>query len=224
VTASRSAVALVAASALGAGACSANESNGGAMRAPGRADSAAAAVTLDASPARRPDAGARTMTETTCEDARRAIEARKFVGWRGLPAGCSPADLFGIAADDEWGTRRLGGQSAQQRLLDVAGYHRPLLTVRDGVVVLFDGAYPELDGGWEALHADLGDPVSRLDYQDGTIVVAAGEWVYPDRGIAVYLSSDASKVYHVAVFAPTTLETYQDRLRPAYGTKRVPRR
>lgn len=196
--------------------CSASEPNG--------RPASAHAASGDATVGRDIDAKATTMTTSTCEDARRAIEARRFIGWRGLPEACSPADLFGIPTDEHWGTRRLGKVSARQRLLDVTGYHRPLLSVREDVVVLFDGAYPELDGGWDALRADLGDPEAKLDYRDGTITIAASEWVYPARGIAVFVSSDASRVYHVAVFAPTTLDAYQERLRPNYAETRLPRR
>lgn len=225
MTAIATTAAILAAGLLGASACSAGESNGGATSTRAlHVDSGGAKLGSDSSPPRAIDAGVTTMTKMTCDEARRAIEARQYVGWRGLPDACSAADLFGIPADDEWGTRRLGSESARQRLLDIEGYHRPLLSVRNDAVVLFDGAYPKLEGGWDALRADLGDPVERLDYQDGTIVVTGGERVYPDRGIAVFVSSDASEIYHVAVFAPTTIDVYKDRLRPSYAEKRVPHR
>lgn len=195
--------------------CSAKEPNG--RPAPGRA------VPTDATANRHIDASANPMT-TTCEDARVAIEVRRFIGWRGLPATCSPTDLFGGLDEQHWGTRRLGKVSARQRLLELPGYQRPLLSVRDDVVVLFDGAYPDLEGGWDALRADLGEPDTRLDYRDGTITIAASEWVYATRGITVFVSSDVSRVYHVAVFTPTTLDVYLERLRPNYAETRLPRR
>jgi len=155
----------------------------------------------------------------TCEDARRAIEARQFAGWRGLPVGCTAAELFGIPPDAEFGYRKLGTREARQHLLELPGYYRPLVTVRDSVVVLFDGTNPALDTGLPALLMDLGEPAAKEDFDHGTYKIPAGEWIYPDRGITVFVQTDGSAIMHVAVYAPTTLATYLDELRPDLGKK-----
>jgi hypothetical protein len=167
------------------------------------------------------DAGAKTMS-ITCEDARRAIEARRFVGWTGLPAGCTPLEMFDVAPDAELGYRKLGATEARQRLLDLPGYYRPLVSVREGLVVMFDGTNPELDGGWPVLQADLGEPAAKEDFAHGTYEIPRGEWIYPERGITVFVRTDTTVVVHVAVYAPTTLERYLAELRPHLGKKLLP--
>jgi hypothetical protein len=161
--------------------------------------------------------GTNVHKTATCEDARRAIEARDFVGWTGLPAGCTSKVMFDIAEDDSWGTRLLGTTKASQHVVALSGYDAPLVSSRDHEVALFDGGNPDLAGGWAKLHADLGEPDARLDYDYGTLVIPGGEWVYAARGITVSLSSDAGIVYHVAVYVPTTVDDYKARLRPHLG-------
>jgi hypothetical protein len=160
----------------------------------------------------------------TCDDAKQAIEARRFVGWTGLPATCTAQEMFGILPDAEYGHRRLGTATAGMRLLDLPGYYRPLVSVRDGVVVLFDGTNPELEGGWAALSADLGEPEAKEDFTHGTIERPGGEWIYAARGITVFVRSDTTVAVHVAVYAPTTVSDYLARLRPHLGKTPLPRR
>ena len=104
------------------------------------------------------------MNVLTCKDARDAIEARRFVGWGGLPTGCTPAELFGIPEDAAWGLRRVGHPVKRLKQYGVrfSGYSRALANMRDGVVVMFDGHLPELDGGWSRLQQDLGAPEAKL--------------------------------------------------------------
>lgn len=162
------------------------------------------------------------MTAMTCESARRAIEARQFVGWRGLPVGCRAEELTGVPFDDAWGMRRLGDQlePARMRLLEVGGYYRPLATVRDGAVVMFDGTNPVLDGGLAALDADLGAPEASRDFVYGTTPMAGGERIYATRGITLFVNPENQFVVHVAVYAPTTVADYLARLRPSLTKSR----
>lgn len=154
---------------------------------------------------------------TTCEDARQAIRGGRFVGWRGLPRGCTPEALFGVAFDESWGLRKLGDEhdAARMRLLDLAGYYRPLANVRDGAVVMFDGTNPVLDGGWSALSADLGTPDATRDFGYGSVTMAGGERIHAARGITVFLNPENQVVVHIAVYPATTLDDYERRLRPS---------
>jgi hypothetical protein len=170
-----------------------------------------------AAPDRRRDGA--TPTPMTCDAARRAIETRRFVGWRGLPTGCTPTELFDVPADAPYGYRRLGAREARQRLLDLPGYYRPLVTVRDDVVVLFDGMNPALDAALPALLEDLGEPAAKQDFDHGTLAIPRGEWIYPERGITLFVDTDARALVHVAVYAPTSLATYLDELRPRLGKR-----
>ena len=159
--------------------------------------------------------GSNAMPAMSCDAARRAIETHQFVGWHGLPAGCTPESLFGIPYDDTWGMQSLGARfaRARSRVLELAGYYRPMAYVRDGQVVLFDGMNPTLDGGWAPLSADLGPPEATFDWVLGTTPMPAGERVHAARGITIYLNPANDKVAFVSVYPPTTVDEYAQRLR-----------
>ena len=168
----------------------------------------------------------RDIVSQTCTAARAAIESRHFIGWRGLPSGCSPESLFGVALDDQWGEAPLGQrfEPARSHLLPAAGYYRPLAYVRDGVGVLFDGSNPVLEGGWSALSADLGEPQARLDWVHSTVAMPAGELVYAALGITVFLNPENDAVVRVSLYAATTVDDYIARLRLHRQKRPWPRR
>jgi hypothetical protein len=160
-----------------------------------------------------------------CDVARRAIQSRRFVGWRGLPIGCSPSALFGVPLDGTWGERQLGAAFAPAavRLLDIAGYYRPMAFVRDGVVVQFSGMNPRLADPWDRLRGDLGEPDVALDWMHATQSVPGGELVFAGRGITVFVGDEGDRVVHVAVYRPTTSEDYVRTLRQRHGKQPLPR-
>lgn len=206
--------------AIALAACAPAERNGGGQ---------AKAQPTDEIRAPRPAGGApgdAAMTPSTCDTARRAIEARRFIGWQGLPPACTPDQLVGVAFDETWGLRKLGDrfEPTRMRLLELAGYYRPLVNVRDGAVVMVDGYNPELDGGWPALASDLGTPEASRDFVHGTTPMAAGEHIHAARGITVWVNPDNQFVVHVAVYAPTTVDDYLARLRPSLSKQPTPRR
>lgn len=147
--------------------------------------------------------------------ARNAIETRNFIGWRGLPSGCTPDTLFDVSLDEHWGELQLGKrfEPAKTRLLDTNGYYRPMVYVRDGVVVMFDGMNPALANSWDKLSEDLGTPEAKLDWVHGTVPMPHGERVYASRGITIFLNPENNFVIYVAVYVPTTVEGYVERLR-----------
>ena len=166
------------------------------------------------------------MKPLSCESARQAIEARLFTGWSGLPAGCSPKTLFGVALDGSWGQRRLGSGrvAAQSRLLEISGYYRPMASVRDGAVAMFDAMNPELASGWPPLAADLGAAETTFDWWYGTVAMPGGERVYASRGITVFTNRDGDDVLHLAVYTPVSVDTYVHTLRPNLEKKLTPRK
>lgn len=163
-------------------------------------------------------------TPKTCAEAKQAIEARRFVGWRGLPANCSPDEMFGVKFDEkEWPARMLGKHSTRWLEVELTGYYEPTVSVRDNKVVMFDGMNPELAGGWAPLAADLGEPEAKLDWHRDTLLMKGGEWVYPARGITIFGRAAGNDALHIAVYSPTTLADYKASLRPDLGTKLQPR-
>jgi hypothetical protein len=156
----------------------------------------------------------------TCEEAKRAIETRSFVGWTGLPPDCTPDAMFGEPFDEaEWPTRTLGREDTHWIQVEVPGYYSPTISVRDGKIVLFDGMNPELDGGWPPLAADLGEPEAKLDWYRDIVLMKDGEWVYPARGITIFGRAAGNAALHIAVYAPTTLAEYEASLRPDLRTE-----
>jgi hypothetical protein len=153
-----------------------------------------------------------------CSGARSAIETCRFTGWRGLPGDCAPQRLFDLPDDAQWGEQRLGArfEPTGSRLLDLANYYRPMVHVRDGRVVLFEGMNPVLVDGWDTLAHDLGEPEAAFDWEHGAIPMPAGERVHAARGITIFLNPDNAFVIHVALYVPTTVSDYSARLRPHY--------
>lgn len=159
--------------------------------------------------------------------ARAAIEQRALAEWRGLPEGLAPGELFPpLETVEHWGRRSLGDtfEPADFVVLDLPGYYRPTVSVRDGRVVLFDAMNPQLDDGLGPLSAALGQPATLLDYDHGTLPVRTGEWPYPERGITLFVNTTADRLLHVALYAAGTLDDYLRRLRPHLGKKRRPLR
>jgi hypothetical protein len=162
------------------------------------------------------DAMTQIQTPMTCDAVKHAIEARHFVGWRGLPAGCTPDAVFGIKLDDTWGMQPLGASFEKTRthLIELVGYGRALAYARDGAIALFDAMSPDLDGGWAALSADLGLPEATFDWIFGTVAMPAGELVYAKRGLTIFLNPENRAVAYITVYVPTTIDEYARRLRP----------
>jgi hypothetical protein len=137
-----------------------------------------------------------------------AIASRSFAGWHGLPAWEVSEDTA------EWAQHGLGDrfEPARFRVLDLEGYYRPRISVRDGAVVLFDGTHPQLD--FAPLVDALGEPEAREDYTFGTLGVDGGEWIFAARGITLFVNTDPDRVLHVALYAATSVGSYADFLRP----------
>ncbi len=155
-----------------------------------------------------------------CARAARCLAAGDLAGWRGLPPACRPEELaaaVGPLLEGE-GRGRLGrGEALFRATADAGGLRRLRLWLEeDGSVALVDaevGGTPPPSG--------LDEPEARLDYRWRTLAVEAGEWVWPERGLALFLS-DGGDVVHAAGFVATTLEDYLERLRPHLGERRLP--
>ena len=159
-----------------------------------------------------------------CRAASTAIEMRHFVGWRGLPEGCTANALFGLSPGTALGSTSLGreNESAGTRLLNIDGYYRPLAHVREGVVAVFDGTNPSLESGWEALRADFGTPQARFDWVHSTVLMPAGEWVYAERGLTAFVNPENGFVIHITLYSPTSVENYVQRVRAHRGKRPEP--
>lgn len=149
----------------------------------------------------------------TCDAALLAIHFRDFREWRGLPMGCvwPGADEQRPADPREWWARPLRSkqEGTWTHSPELQGYSKSAFTYLRRDMILFDGQNPEMPCTGSELVKALGEPAAKLDWDAGTLPLPGMEWVWPERGIALYLGGDTDHVAHVALFASTTLEDYQ---------------
>ena len=160
----------------------------------------------------------------SCASALENFAARDFGKWTGLPS-CSLAEVtqrFRLVSDG-YGFTRLGRTKREFRMLIVENYDQPVRVWSDDArVLMLDVAYPSLSVGVADLVKDLGQPQAKLDCEWSTIQIAQGEWVYADRGLALFLSPESSNVLHLAVFSSATLQDYEESFRLHLGERRFP--
>jgi hypothetical protein len=164
-----------------------------------------------------------SANKRTCDEALRAFAARRFADWRGLPA-CTLADIrrhFELL-DDEPHPGQLGRRAASWTAMTVEGYDEPVqLWFDEQHVLLLLAEYPELPD-WPALAKKLGEPAAKLDSHLSTLLIPGSEWVYPGRGISLFVNPENMALLRVAVYAPATLAEYEAGLRLRFKQRRLP--
>jgi hypothetical protein len=163
---------------------------------------------------------------TDCESARQIISSLDLRTWQGLPAHCDWQAWTGPLPSDwqEVYARPLGSnfRPAHQLNVDVPGYLNPHLYFVEGEAVLFEAMVGPHLLFFKELVKELGKPADKLDWDFGTLPLPASEYVYPARGITLFLNTDKDRALHIGLFAPTTLAMYMENLRPRFGKKRLP--
>jgi hypothetical protein len=165
--------------------------------------------------------------ETACKAALRIWADRDFRRWRGLPAGCSLTDVTSVfpLLNDGVGMSILGEQNADFRMVMVDGYDSPVrVWSNDDHVLMLDVEFPQLSTSLDALLAELGEPEARLDSFLSTLRLEQSEWVYPSRGLTLFINPDNDVLLRLAVYSPTTLDAYKKELLMNLRTRRLPRR
>lgn len=157
------------------------------------------------------------MSRESCATALQYFRHRNFQAWPGLPAGCAVTDVEGVfELSAAYAVGHLGERHAQAsfRVASVEGYLEPVrLWYRDDTVVLLTGDYPETTE-LSVLLAAYGEPQAKAGYHQGVLEIAEGEWMYPERGITLFLNADYSRLAKVAAYAPTSVEDYVAQLSP----------
>lgn len=163
----------------------------------------------------------------SCASALQNFAAREFMSWTGLPDSCSLAEVtqrFRLVSEG-YGLTWLGRIKRQFRMLVVEGYDHPVRVWSDGPRVLtLDVEYPSLSSGVADLLNLLGEPQAKFNYDWRTMRIEKGEWVYADRGLTLFLSSDHSRVFHLVVFPRTTMQGYEENFQLDLGERRFPAR
>jgi len=62
--------------------------------------------------------------------------------------------------------------------------------------------------------AKLGIPEKKLDYYRGVSTMENKAWIYPDKGIALFLGRSENNIYSISYFNITSLENYENTLHP----------
>ena len=162
----------------------------------------------------------------SCAVARAAILNHDILGWVGFPT-CDLTHWLGRPALDDPPQRSLGStlSPAQFQLIEAEGYYRPMISFRDGQAILFDASTPQLKEGLSPILKALGTPAAQLNWWYGTLELPGGEWVYPQRGITLFIDGQKNeRLLHIALYSPTTLSTWKATLRPHLRKRLHPKR
>lgn len=165
----------------------------------------------------------------SAQAALRAFARRDFHDWRGLAPDTSLSDAVAVFEDDDdWrGAGKLGSERRASRWASVAveGYEKGVrVWLDEDLVILIDGESPTLATPLPVLLQDIGQPEAKLDSYLGTLLIPESEWVYAGRGLTLYVNPENGILLRVAVFVPTTLDDYRQRLQLDLQTRRLPLR
>lgn len=166
-----------------------------------------------------------TTTEDTCADALARLTAMELAMWHGLPR-CS-ADELGRAwkgGGGEAGHGRLSHRPTRFRRYQIPGQPYPAMAwfdAEDRPRLIWIVAPRLADPA--AILAALGPPPFKLPQGAGHHADAT-QWVYPDRGLALYVRELDRSIARIAVFVPTTAEVYRTELGAEDKPEYLPRR
>jgi hypothetical protein len=169
------------------------------------------------------------MRQTEAQKAMQIFAARDFFSWRGLAPETRLSDLATFCEGDT-GSRiraRLGESHRSAEFVSVnfkeyeAGV-RAWLALGEDRVQLMDAEYPSLETDLPSLLRVLGAPASKLDSYLGTFRLPESEWVFPSRGLTLYVNPETKTLLRLAVYPVTDLESYRRDLRLDLKLTRLP--
>lgn len=136
----------------------------------------------------------------------------------GLPA-CRLADLAQAFTVPEGGWRGSGYVGEDHRPLSWlnatgGGFPGPVRAWLDGdEVVMLDAEILGRPADLEALAAKLGEPAAKLDSYLAGVLLPGSEWVYPDRGLTLFVEPETHAPLRAAAWPRATLEDYRKHYR-----------
>jgi hypothetical protein len=156
-----------------------------------------------------------------CGSALDALTHRRLAVWEGWPAACGFAEIA-LAIDVtqtgdndvSLGTAKTAAtrDRVSTMVISDARYVSLDLYQRDGHVVRIDVDESALGGDVKELVDALGPPEARLPYSMWGFTHPTGQWLWPSRGLVLYVDRASHKVRRAGVFAPTDLATYKREL------------
>ena len=154
-----------------------------------------------------------------CSEAWSMITGRDYRNWNGLPHSCSYSDFDAAFSRlrDEYGLGTLG--SANRRVMyrtHIANGYPDNLKVwfQENSILLIEIKYPILPYPSEVVLEHFGPPDIKLDYQLDIMPVSHGAWVYPNRGLTLFLDSSHTKLMGIALFHSCNIAYYLEQLHP----------
>jgi hypothetical protein len=157
-------------------------------------------------------------TLTACLVALKAFAWHDLSRWHGLPE-CTLAELgqvFSVPADRWRGSGHVGEEHRALTWLSVSGGGFPdsIRVWLDGdKVVMMDSQVRGRPEELKALAAKLGAPAAQLDSYFRNALLEKSEWVYPDRGLTLFVEPETHALLRVAAYPRTTLSEYRKRFR-----------
>lgn len=147
--------------------------------------------------------------------------------WSGLPAGCSPEDLAAVvdAPGDAPALSDLGMRKALVRFGELVATGSPAelwVSPQDSEVWMVALEDPPFAPAPAEVRARLGEPADALDSARGTVALPAAEWVYPERGVAVFADVAEARVWRLALFPVAGAGDYEELYRARIGQRRLP--
>jgi hypothetical protein len=163
----------------------------------------------------------------SCAAALDLLATNRLAAWQGLPHDCDIDALSRRLGAPLGGPARatLGQEQRPTEFMvfRLDGQSRPLRAFEEQRrVLLLDLEYPVFDDDADELRTALGDPAARLDFPWNVLLLKEAEWVYPARGLTLYINPDTRKVLRWAVYAPTDLDAYMRRLRLQLAEHELP--
>jgi len=145
--------------------------------------------------------------------------------WRGLPE-CTLAELAQVftVPNDGWRNTGIVGEDFRELAWLSAsggGFPDSIRVWLDGDrVVMLDSEILGRPSELKPLLARLGAPKAKLDAYSGGVMLKGSEWVYPDRGLTLFVEPHNHAPLRVAAYPRTTLEEYRKKYR-FLGGRRV---
>lgn len=162
-----------------------------------------------------------------CQETWNTIAARDYRQWNGLPPECGYSKLDGAfkRLRNEYGQGTLGRSNnpALFRMHIAEAYSQGLkVWFADEHIRLVEIEFPALPYPLHELLQQIGEPETKLDYHLDIMPVPSGAWIYPARGLALYLDAGHANVMRLGLFPPCSIDEYLENVHPDAPIRELP--
>jgi hypothetical protein len=128
--------------------------------------------------------------------------------------------VFSVPGDGWRGSGYLGEEHGAFGWLSVSGGGFPdsvRIWLDGDRVVMMDSRVRGASEVTKTLAAKLGSPTAKLDSYFRNALLEESEWVYPDRGLTLFVEPETQVLLHVAAYPRTSLPEYRRKFRLMAG-------